>query len=178
MLRFSFDEKKALETLVYVTNQWPSVSAFYAAKVFFFAERQHLSDFGRPIVGDRYIAMDNGPVPSAVYDWFKGKLDRFENPDDILAAISFVDFGRYTGARANRAPDLDYLSPTDIAALDEAIRHCRGREFGDLSQETHRDAAWVAAGLNMEMDPRLMIQGERRDEVIEAAEEFASYGLV
>jgi len=31
-------------------------------KIIYFADRQHLADWGRPITGDTYIAMEAGPV--------------------------------------------------------------------------------------------------------------------
>jgi uncharacterized phage-associated protein len=64
--RFAIDEAKALEALVLVAKAWPGITPFFVAKVFFLAEKWHLNRFGRPIIGDTYVAMQNGPVPSAV----------------------------------------------------------------------------------------------------------------
>jgi hypothetical protein len=33
MIRFYFDEAKAVETLVYIANAWPNISPFYVSKV-------------------------------------------------------------------------------------------------------------------------------------------------
>lgn len=54
--------------------------------------------YGRPVIGDIYIAMDNGPVPSRVYDIVKGKLDFFSDPAAINAALR-ID-------RTNKFPQL------------------------------------------------------------------------
>lgn len=177
MLRFPFDEKKALEALVLIAGEWPGVTAFYASKAVFLADKWHLNRFGRPVVGDRYIAMDNGPVPSAIYDWFKDNLDRMGDPQAIVDAIEFNRNARYVTATARRAPDLDVLSPSDIEAIREAVAYCRRYSVGALSRITHNDPAWKEADLNGEMDPSLMIEGEQRDELIRAAREFAAYGV-
>lgn len=177
MLRFPLEEKKALEAFVLVATEWPGITAFYAAKIVFLADKQHLNRFGRPVIGDRYIAMDNGPVPSAIYDWFKGNLDRMGDPQSIVDAIEFNRNGRYVTATARRTPDFDYLSPSDIAAIKDAVAFCRRRSVSELIRITHNDPAWKQADLNGEMDPILMIEGDHRDEVVESAKEFAAYGV-
>jgi hypothetical protein len=177
MLRFSFDEKKALEGLVFVAREWPGITAFYAAKVFFFADKEHLNKYGRPVISDRYIAMDHGPVPSVIYDWFKGDLDWAGDPAAITSSIDFDRQASYVRARAQREPEMEYLSPSDIAALKSAIAFCKEHSFSHLSRLSHDDPAYRGAELNAEMDPALMIEGDHREELIEAAKEFAAYGV-
>ncbi|WP_366556723.1 Panacea domain-containing protein [Aquibaculum sediminis] len=177
MLRFPFDEKKALEAVVLVAKAWPGITPFYAAKIFFLADKNHLSRYGRPVVGDRYIAMQNGPVPSVIYDWFKGNLDLMEDPAAISDAVEFNHNRRPPTATAKRAADLSYFSPSDVAALEQAVAFCRGKDFGYLSSVTHRDPSWQAANLNCEMDPLLMIEGDQRESLVLVAEEFAQYGV-
>ncbi len=177
MIRFQFDEKKALEALVFIAQEWPGITAFYGAKCAFIADKRHLNKYGRPVIGDRYIAMDNGPVPSAVYDWFKGNLERFADPKAIVEAIDFRRNGKLVEAHAKRKPDVGIFSPSDIDALRDAVSYCRRHGVGKLSRITHDDPAWKAASLNAEMDPALMIEGDNREEIVEAAEEFAAYGV-
>jgi hypothetical protein len=177
MLRFNLSEKKALEALVFVAREWPEITAFYAAKVFFFADKDHLNKYGRPVLGDRYIAMDHGPVPSVIYDWFKGDLNWSGDPQAIISAVNFNRQSSYVSATAMREPEMDYLSPSDAAALKSAIALCKGRPFSQLSRLSHDDPAYREAELNAEMDPALMIEGEDREELLEAAKEFAAYGV-
>ena len=177
MLRFPFDEKKALEALVLVTRAWPEITAYFAAKVFFIADKTHLNKYGRPVVGDRYIAMDHGPVPSAIYDWFKGNLNLMGDPEALLSSISFEPVGRYVKATARRDPDLKYLAGSDVEALEAAIKFCKGRPLSALSAITHREAAWQEAELNSEMDPLKLIDPENRDRIVEVAEEYALHGV-
>ena len=177
MLRFPFDEKKALEALVLIASDWPGVTSFYASKVVFFSDKWHLNRFGRPVVGDRYIAMDNGPVPSVIYDWFKGNLDRMGDPDAIIDAVEFNRNDRYVKATARREPDLSVLSESDIESVREAVAYCKRFTVSQLSRITHNDPAWRAAILNDEMDPALMIEGEHREGRVEIAREFAVYGV-
>lgn len=177
MLRFQFDEKKGVEALTYVALKWPDVTAFFAAKVLFFAEKQHLNRYSRPIVGDTFIAMPNGPVPTTLYDFIKGKLDQAGDPDAIMAAL-LIERAPYPRVAARREPDLDALSPSDLECLDEAISFCRGRSFGTLSGLTHQERAWLEAPANGPMDYEHMIEGDDREAIVAEAREFASYGVL
>jgi uncharacterized phage-associated protein len=169
MIRFNFDEAKAVETLVYIASAWPKITPFYLSKVLFIADRSHLRDFGRPVTGDAYIAMDSGPVPSRIYDMVKGTLDFFGNPAAIDEALTIDQTSRYHQVTSKRKPNTDLLSETDIAALDTAIRFCKGKSFGELSSLTHQEPAWLHAERNAEMDPELLVPDEMREEVREAA---------
>ena len=169
MIRFNFDESKAVETLVFIAQAWPAITPFYLSKVLFFADRDHLRAFGRPVTGDAYIAMNNGPVPSRIYDIVKGELDFFGDPAAIAEALKINQDGKYHQIHARRAPNTDLLSETDIAALDKAIKFCRGKSFTDLSNLTHQEPAWIKAATNAEMDPELLVPEEMREEVRETA---------
>lgn len=179
MLRFQFDEKKGVEALTYVASKWPGVTAFFAAKVLFFAEKLHLNRYSRPIVGDTFIAMPNGPVPSTLYDFIKGRLDQAGDPDAIMAAL-LIERDPYPRVAAQRAPDLDALSPSDLECLDESIAFCHGRGFRTLSDLTHRERAWLEAPTNGPMDYEHMIDGEgdEREAIVAEAREFAVYGVL
>lgn len=170
------DKEKAVEALVYIAGRFPGVGRFHAAKILYFAELFHLREFGRPIVGDRYIAMENGPVPSFAYDVLKGTT----HPDDrsiTEGALNPVTDRRYPEYEAARAPHMDYFSESDIECLDRAIEHCRKRSFGAISDETHKHLAWKSADLNSQMDYEDMLDGADPD-IIEDAKAFAAYGVV
>jgi uncharacterized phage-associated protein len=169
MIRFNFDESKAVETLVYVARAWPDITPFYLSKILFFADRDHLREYGRPVTGDAYIAMDNGPVPSRIYDIVKGDLDFFGAPTVILEALAIDQKVPYHKIRSTREPNTDLLSETDIAALDRAIKFCRGKSVPELSNLTHQEPAWFNADRNAEMDLELLVPEEMREEVRETA---------
>lgn len=176
-LRFQFDEKKGVEALTYIASKWPRVTAFFAAKVLFFAEKMHINRYSRPIVGDTFIAMPAGPVPTTLYDFIKGRLDQAGDPEAIMAALS-IERDPYPQMAARRPPDLDALSVSDRECLDEAIVFCRARGFGVLSNLTHQERAWLEAPVNGPMDYELMIEGEDREAILAEVREFATYGVL
>lgn len=177
MLRFQFDEKKGVEALAYIARSWPNVTAFFAAKILFFAEKNHLNRYCRPIVGDTFIAMPNGPVPSTLYDFIKGKLDQAGDPEAFMAALE-IDRDPYPRVKARRAPDMAALAPSDLECIDEAIVLCKKYNFSSLSGLTHMEKAWLKAPVNGPMDYENMIEGENRDAIVAEAEDFAYYGVL
>jgi hypothetical protein len=173
MVRFNFNEAKTVEAMVFIADRWPKkpgITPFYLAKVLFFADRNHLRAYGRPVTGDAYIAMADGPVPSRVYDMVKDNLDFFGDPEAIGDAIQ-IERGnhRYPIIKARRKPNLDLLSETDIAALEASIHFCKDKPFGELSSLTHQEPAWFAAPANGAMDPELLVPDDMREEVRESA---------
>ena len=169
MIRFQFNESKAVEALVFIAKRWPGITPFYLSKVLFFADRDHLRKYGRPVVGDIYIAMDNGPVPSRVYDIVKGNIDFFGDPAAIKAALRIDRAAQYPQMFAARDPDTEHFSETDIAQLSEAIAFCKGKSFGYLSTLTHNEEAWSSAARDTEMALELLVPEDQREEVREAA---------
>ncbi|MEJ5081043.1 Panacea domain-containing protein [Ochrobactrum sp. MYb379] len=176
-MKFTVDKEKAVEALLYIISRYGEAGRFHALKTLYFAEREHLRSFGRPIVGDCFIAMENGPVPSYAYDALKQNVPEPER-DLISAAVSPAEgaYGHpiYT---PHRKPDLSFFSKTDLKCLDWAINHCKGRSFGDISDETHLHSAWRKAPLNGIMSVDEMLDGVS-NEIKEEAEIFSSYGVL
>jgi uncharacterized phage-associated protein len=169
MIRFQFNESKAVEALVFIAQRWPDITPFYLSKVLFFADRDHLRQYGRPVLGDSYIAMDNGPVPSRVYDIVKGNLDFFGDPAAIKSALRMDRAAQPHTISAEREPNTAQFSETDIAALSAAIDFCKGKSFSYLSNLTHNEEAWSSAARNAEMELELLVPEEQREEVRETA---------
>src|SRR5258705_2140806 len=69
---FKFDREKAISAIKVVLKNVDGKCDFHRLfKILYFAEQKHLSKYGRPIFGDTYIAMKDGPVPSDIYDILK-----------------------------------------------------------------------------------------------------------
>lgn len=176
-LRFQFNETKGVEALAYVAGKWSGITAFYASKVLFFAEKMHLNRYCRPIIGDTFIAMPNGPVPSTIYDFIKGRLEQAGDPEAIVSALN-IQRDPYPRIEAQRPANLAVLSASDTECLDEALDLCRGKSFSSLSNLTHQEKAWSEAPQNGPMDYAALVEGEHRDDVLAEAAEFAAYGVL
>jgi len=133
MMNPKLNPHKALEVLLYVARRCPDT--YTALKVVYFADRLHLSRFGRLICGDRYVAMDNGPVPSGLYD-----IVKFVRGDGAFVmrvpakeAFTVQDYNIIPA----RDPDPQHLSESDIECLDESIVEYGNKTFAELKRISH-----------------------------------------
>lgn len=177
-LRFKINWEKCLEGIHLMAERQEGITTFYVAKVFFFADKQHLLDWGRPISGDRYVAMENGPVPSNIYDLIKQKEYL---ADDLLDQFDARIEKRGRHLYPRRSFIARALSPTDVEYLQDALDRYSHMSFAALSQLTHREKAWeeawVRPGLSNEMDPALLISddAENRERLIEEIRQKSAY---
>lgn len=163
-MNVQFDKTKALNALLYVANRVQRKDFHKIFKIVYFADRQHLAEWGRPITGDTYIAMDAGPVPSRMYDMLKivrgdsylpdteglGKFFKVENRRQTECHPSSLEDGR--GAKEEDEvnwmyvqplvdADLNKLSKNEQEALDDSIAKYAGLSYDEIKEKSH-DIAW------------------------------------
>jgi uncharacterized phage-associated protein len=154
-VEFQLDADKVVATAIYVAQHGvPDLTVGKMMKMFFLADKYHLVRYGRPITGDRYDAMDWGPVPSFAYDLFKQLLKKPITPScRQLASALDVDCNyqlpRFS-AKSGSSFDNEQLSVSDIKAIDRTIKQFGDKTFEELSAITHTmaayDKAWKSRG--------------------------------
>jgi uncharacterized phage-associated protein len=72
---FSKTSQKTIQAIAALLHFHESKEMSYlrVLKVLYLADRESLKETGRPITGDRVVAMEHGPVLSSVYDLIKGE---------------------------------------------------------------------------------------------------------
>ena len=119
-MNVKFDKTKALNALLYVANRVQRKDFHKIFKIIYFADRQHLAEWGRPITGDTYIAMDAGPVPSRMYDMLKIVRGDSYLPDmEGLGKFFKVENWMYVQPLVDA--DLNKLSKNEQEALNDSI---------------------------------------------------------
>ena len=115
-MNVQFDKEKSLNALLYVANRVQRKDFHKIFKIIYFADRQHLADWGRPITGDTYIAMEAGPVPSRLYDMLKiVRGDSYLPDTEGLGKYFQVENWMYV--RPLQDADLNKLSANEQEAL-------------------------------------------------------------
>lgn len=136
-----FNPRKAIEAIVYIASKTPAPGFHKISKIFYFADKLHLERYGTMFSGDTYIAMDNGPVPSRIYDFMKFAAGRSVPASNAILSIrAALSVEGYT-VKAKRKADPDYFSDSEIECLNEVIASHGRKSFGQLTDESH-DAAW------------------------------------
>lgn len=139
-----FKYEKAVNSLLYSLRQLGGKTDMHKlCKILYFADQQHLSQYGRSITGDTYIAMQYGPVPSCIDDILKAlRGDSFFSSDENIKGLrEFLLFENRFIIRGLKSPDMDELSNSDIKCLDNAINMCRDKSFEELTVFSH-GIAW------------------------------------
>jgi uncharacterized phage-associated protein len=168
---FRLDTDKAVESVLYIAGRVPNPTLHSIAKVLFHADKAHLSRYGRPISGDRYIAMKHGPVPSATYDILKTLKGDSEFPLTDRARNSLSVDGY--AVRALRPADERVLSASEMECLAESAHAHGAKSFKQRTAESH-GPAWLAADENDVIGlESLLLEIDNRDEL---REHFAQDG--
>lgn len=140
MMNVQFDKTKALNVLLYVANRVQRKDFHKIFKIIYFADRQHLNDWGRPITGDIYIAMEAGPVPSRMYDMLKiVRGDSYLPDTEGLGRYFKVENWMYVAPLQDA--DFNKLSRNEQEALDESIAKYASLSYDEIKEKSH-DIAW------------------------------------
>ncbi|HEY5993954.1 MAG TPA: Panacea domain-containing protein [Gallionellaceae bacterium] len=137
-----FDRDKALELVVFIAKHLQNATLHSISKMLYLADKLHLQEYGRLICGDRYIAMEYGPVPSAIYDMMKVADKRKSidvDWDELIQESLGVIHGRDVFAK--RDCNLNLVAESELECIQQAIAVYGGKTFGELVDITH-DGAW------------------------------------
>src|SRR5437870_12867841 len=74
-MKFFFNSEKAIQAAAALLrfDEARQMSYLRLLKLLYIADRESLKETGRPITGDHTVAMEHGPVLSAVFDLIKGQ---------------------------------------------------------------------------------------------------------
>lgn len=175
--RLTEDKEKIQESILYVMGRQPResepLSQYEIVKSLFLADRSHLNHYGRPVTYDNYVAMEHGPVPSMAYDALKPEFNfksRFqaERPWISIPDKNNSHVNRYTPLREARR---EYLSTSDMKALDWALETVQSLTFDQLRRLTHQDRAYIEAwdrrGNNNASKMKLALLIDKDGEILE-----------
>jgi uncharacterized phage-associated protein len=130
-LHFEPSHEKATQSLNYVARKnGGEINKMKALKLIYLADRYHIRKYGRPVVGDDYYAMKQGPVASMTKDLAD------KNP--------WLDETEREYADTFLATSADKLFVISIAPVD-------GQEFSESDEEA-LDFAWASFGMLSEWD--------------------------
>lgn len=156
-MKFQFDKEKAIAAVLYIVKkideQHEKADFHKIFKILYFAESKHLALWGRPITGDYFIAMEHGPVPSAIYDIFKS----VKGDSVFIPTTTFCSYFRIAThfVEAKQEPDLDVLSESELSLIDKAIVENVHFSFKELVEKSHK-IAWRWAKKDDKMSYKLI----------------------
>ncbi|MDZ4724252.1 MAG: Panacea domain-containing protein [candidate division Zixibacteria bacterium] len=146
-IRFTFDEDKFYAVMLILAKKTSRLDALKAAKLLYLADRDHLRAHGKPILGDSYVAMEYGPVPSLSYDILKNIRSGIVT--NALLRVERQSGHQYPVFVAIVEPELDYLSQTEMESIDKIIDEYGNNLGTDLVNITHKHKTWTESKENL-----------------------------
>ncbi len=132
-----FDAEKAVQAagVLLRAHEGRQMEFLRLLKLLYIADRESLKATGSPIIGNKPVAMDYGPLHSAVYDLIKGM-----HPDEQIWSAHIQKFGY--SIRLLDDPGVLKLSRFEIEILNKiADQYCNDSEW-DIVKYTHSFEEW------------------------------------
>ncbi len=163
MITFDFRPEKFANSVAYLVSLRPGLTKKQLCKLLYLADKEHLLKYGRTITGDRYYALEQGPIPT------KG-LDAMNLKGDKRNIEALLKFGRLSGwvFCLSQQPDLKPLSRSDIEVLNQISDQFGGSPAWQLEKITHEEAAYKKAQPNGPMSFELFFEGHAESELLKS----------
>jgi len=134
------DANIILESFYYLAKKLESpIDKLAAVKLLFFADRYHLRKYGRLISDDTYYALPHGPVASNSLDILNLVMN------GMKAGVEKEYIKKHHGnafTSIDENYELEYLSDSDVEALDFVITEFGNNETWELRDLTHEYPEW------------------------------------
>ena len=148
---FEFEPEKSLAVCAYLADR-SGETMYTILKMVYAVDRLHLERYGRPVTGDRFIAMEEGACPSKIYDSMKYLRGEKNKQNWMPSSETFLSVDPEThDVEIIDMPSMDVLSETDIECIDAVISALKRNGRWHIRNLAH-DGAWKATDKNKEMD--------------------------
>jgi uncharacterized phage-associated protein len=153
-LKFPFSLDKLIHSIAFFSVKGVrDLSKLKVAKLLYFADKDHLLAYGRPIIGDMYFCLPYGPVPSVSLNEMSDALNTnsLERSDEIQAdSVCFAAvlgvrkplFGGHPVFRAKKSFDSGVFSKSELQSLDKVVALYGQKSAGELVDLSHRELTW------------------------------------
>ncbi len=140
MISFNFNKEKTLNVILYIAEKLQRKDLHKVFKILYFSDREYLANYGYPITGDTYIAMEAGPVPSKVYDIIKiVRGDSYKQDTENFKSYFCIESNQYI--KPNKEADLRKISRAEIKIIDQCLNLYGALSYSEIKEKSH-DMAW------------------------------------
>jgi len=148
-ITMQFNKEKAINAILLIAYKLTRKDFHKIFKILYFADREHFVNYGRTITGDKYFAMNDGPVPSNIYDIFKSiRGDGYFKDDGYFSKYFAVS--EWDILVPLMQPDLDCLSKSDKTFLEKCIELYGDMTWDAIKEKSH-DYAWHSTTPNRQI---------------------------
>lgn len=170
-IRFKFDLDKLIASIAYFASEKiDDLSKLKVCKLLYYADKEHLIKYGRPIIGDNYYHLDKGPVPSKSLDIIdevisgetylkSGEISNRDKFNEFLK-VHKSPFSKHPIFQLRKKADFGCLSDSEIEVLKSTLQKYGRLTPSELIECTHKEAPWCESSPNSEIDYRLFFKDD------------------
>ncbi len=154
-IKFEFSLEKLIHAIAFFWQKGVhDLTKLKVAKMLYFADKKHLLEFGKPILGDVYFCMEFGPVPSFALNEMNEAISRSEvvsgsdsdyNKMNQMLHVRKPLFGKYPYFEARHPFDSSVFSESELAVLNDVVTQYGSRSAIQLADLTHEEPTWRIA---------------------------------
>jgi uncharacterized phage-associated protein len=162
-LRFRFNAEKFVNAVAYLAQACPNSTKMTICKQLYYADKEHLVKYGRPILGDHYYRLEHGPVPTSGLEMLRHNSSPAQNAllDKYVSVIG-------NSVHPRQHPDRKVFSKSDLAVLDNIVRRYGKLSAAALRRKTHAEAPWVHSDDRCPIDYELFFDEHPGSEEVKA----------
>ena len=137
-------DKKMKELILYLSDRCQDDDKMRAVKLnklLFYSDFEAYLNFGKPITGQDYFKLPNGPAPVRLKPITEAMRHRNEY------AIKECDCHGHMQKRpiALRCPEVSVFDPNEISLVERIIERYKDKKAVDMSNESHKFMGWIIA---------------------------------
>lgn len=136
-----FNLSKSIQAVLYVSNRLQRKDFHKIFKILYFSDRNHMAKYSRSITGDTYIAMNDGPVPSNIYDIFKSVRGDGFFANKSAQFSEYFNVVNWNFINPLKDADLAKLSLSDIEEINDSLEKYGNLTWDEVREKSH-DYAW------------------------------------
>jgi uncharacterized phage-associated protein len=159
--RISPREGKFRELLLFIAKRSerdPHFGTIKLNKLLFYSDFMAYLKLGKPITGQEYFALAQGPAPR----YLVRVRDQMVKSKDIAISRTKTFSGIQDRILALREPDPRKFEPEEIDLVTQLLEMCSDRSGNELSELSHRFAGWRLAADKETIPYEVALVGNRK----------------
>ena len=153
-LKFKLDPEKVVNAVAYFASNCDGATKMKICKLLYFADKEHLLRYGRPITGDSYVRMTYGPTPSVGLNLMRGLAS-----SRLTALFQSKIAVHANDVRALSSPDLSVFSKSDLRVMQHVCEKYGRLAASQLSRVSHKEPSWKKTSANQLIAFELLFEG-------------------
>ncbi len=166
-LTFEFNLGKLVQAIAYFSESGlPGLTKLKIAKLLYFADKEHLLEHGKPIIGDVYWCMDYGPVPSFAMNEMSVAINGSEisvsDESDVSVFSRVLNVKKLFHSHPRFEVKEGAYDPSVFSASEQSALRYTKNVYGyktarELVELTHKEPTWVISNNGRESGSRALI---------------------